>query len=122
MLIFGFQLHISFGFRRDRRVYEAVELKRQEHHFHANISKMWKCIIIVVIDRQFDSDDQTEHIWILIAKTMNMTFLEVQGAQRDTMLCKGCQEEELGDEGGGETQKSRSQHLAIQVPHLKKAN
>jgi len=88
---------------------------------------MWKCIITVVVDRQFDSDDHTEHIWILIAKTMNMTFLEVQGAQRDTMLCKGCQdswqEEELGeDEGGGGTQKLRAQFKVNQVPHLKKAS
>ena len=49
------------------------------------------------IDRQFHSDDHTEHIWILIKKTMNMTLLEVQGARRDTMLCEGCHEEELGD-------------------------
>jgi len=73
---------------------------------------MWKCIITVVVDRQFDSDDHTEHIWILIAKTMNMTFLEVQGAQRDMMLCKGCQEEELGEEeGGGGAQKLRELNL-----------
>jgi len=83
---------------------------------------MWKCIITVVVDRQFDSDDHTEHIWILIAKTMNMTFLEVQGAQRDMMLCEGCQEEELGDEGGGRTQKLGAQLKVNRVPHSKKAD
>jgi len=36
---------------------------------------------------------------------MNMTLLEVQGARKDMMLCEGFQEEELGDEGGGGTQK-----------------
>ena len=43
---------------------------------------------------------------------MNMTLLEVQGAQRDTMSCEGCQEEELGDEGaGGGTQKLRELNI-----------
>jgi len=55
----------------------------------------------VVVDRHFDSDDYTEHIGIHIAKTMNMTILEVQGAQRYMMLCKGCQEEELVEDEGG---------------------
>jgi len=54
---------------------------------------LWPFII-----RQFHD---TEHIWIVVKKTMNRAILGVQGAQKD----EGCQEEE-GDEGG-KTQKLR---------------
>ena len=79
-----------------------------------NVSSQWSQIdnLIVMIT--------PTHIWILIAKTMNMTFLEVQGAQRDTMLCKGCQEEELGDEGGGGAQKLRAQLKVTESPTRKR--
>jgi len=46
---------------------------------------------------------------------------ELQGAQRDTILCEGCQEEELGEDEGG-AQMLKAQLMVNQVPHLKKAN